>query len=153
MTPSNEEIWSERGSKWGDRFTRHPILWGGGTIIVAIVVIFLVGSVLGFFGSWFNAGRDIVSPDNVSKQYKAVIGDYKGMEAAASNACAAKKAAQTESSPLFLEDPEFAYAAQYRRIEVDYNTRQNNLFEAEQVGPKGYPSTAPTLEEMQAKVC
>lgn len=150
MTPkSNEEIWMDRGERYGNSFTNHPILW----ILAVIVTVVILSTVGNFACGWFNAGKDIISPANVKAQYHAVIEDYQSLQAEAANVCQAKDAQQNSNSPTFLEDPAFAYAAKYRQTAVDYNERQNNFFEAKEVGPKGYPSTAPTLEEMQAQVC
>lgn len=149
MTRPNEDIWLDRGEKWGGRFTRHPVLW----TIAIVVALFLAANSLGFFGSWFNAGREIVSPANVKTQYHAVITDWNAMEVAAENACNASNSGNGEQGPTLLEDPAFAYKAQYRHVTVDYNTRQNNIFEAEQVGPSGYPRVAPNLSQMQRRVC
>ncbi|HTU15661.1 MAG TPA: hypothetical protein VMF31_10710 [Solirubrobacterales bacterium] len=118
--------------------------------IGVFLVVFLGLSALGFGLSWFNTGKDIVSPENVKTQYAAVIEGYESLEATAANACAATGA---ETDNTLLEDPEFAYAAQYRKVAIDYNRRTANVFEAGKVGPPGYPDRAPALAEMQAKVC
>lgn len=149
MTRSNEDIWADRGEKWGDRLTRHPVAW----TLTGIVTLVLVIGGLNFAFGWIGAATDIASPTNVKAQYHAVITDWNAMEVAAENACGAKNSGNNEQGPTLLEDPAFAYKAQYRHITVDYNTRQNNLFEAQQVGPSGYPSTAPSLSEMQSRVC
>lgn len=145
----NEEIWEDRAEKYGSSFTRHPIGW----ILGVVVVLVVIGTILSFVGNWFNTDKAIFEPANVTKQYHFVITDYKAMEQQAEIACEISEKGSSENSPTFLENPAQAYANKYRQTETDYNTRQNNFFEAEAVGPKGYPSTAPTLKEMQAKVC
>lgn len=122
-------------------------------LIGFILVVGLIFAVIGFAADWFNAGKDIVSPANVSEQYRAIIEDYESLEATAINACAAEGSKKEDSDPTLLEDPAFAYKAQYQRVKVDYNRRQKNAFEGRHVGPKGYPRNAPSLEEMQAEVC
>lgn len=146
---SNEEIWEDRAEKYGSSFTRHPFGW----IIGIVVVLVVVGTIVGFVGNWFNADKAVFEPANVTKQYHFVINDYKAMEQQAEIVCEIKAKKTNESSPTFLEDPTLAYANKYRQTETDYNTRQNNFFEASEVGPKGYPSTAPTLQEMEQRVC
>lgn len=153
MTPSNEEIWDERGSKWGGRFTRHPFGW---SLIVLIGIVAVMGSLSFIFG-WINTAADVASPRNVTTQYAAVIEDWNGLEAAAENACNASSA-RTEQGPTLLEDPALAYKAKYRQIAVDYNRRQTNIFEAGLVGPDNCGAEqcrdlAPTLAEMQRRVC
>jgi hypothetical protein len=149
MTRSNEDIWEERGSKWGGRFTRHPVAWS----LSGIVAIILTVGALNFAFGWIGAATDVVSPANVKEQYAAVIEDWNAMEVAAENACGAANAEDSKQGPTFLEDPAFAYKAQYRHISVDYNRRQNNFFEAQKVGPGGYPAVAPSLSDMQDRVC
>lgn len=146
---TNEDRWEERANRWADRFTNHPVLWSA----LAIIGVVLFIGVVGWAGGWINAAKEVVSPANVKEQYARVIEDYKAMEVAASNACGAEDSKGSRQGPTFLEDPAFAYKAQYRHITVDYNRRQNNIFEAGVVGPSGYPRNAPTLEEMQAEVC
>jgi hypothetical protein len=149
VTRSNEDIWADRGEKWGDRLTRHPIGWG----VAAVVGIVLLVGALNFAFGWIGAATSVVEPANVKAQYRAVITDWNAMEVAAENACGAENSGNNEQGPTLLEDPAFAYKAQYRHITVDYNARQNNLFEAERVGPGGYPKRAPSLPDMQARVC
>lgn len=145
--------WADReAGRFADRPARTTAKWLTifGVGIVGLVVFF---GVIGFAAGWFNTGKDIVSPNNVKKQYANVIEDYKAMEVAAANACQAVDTAQGRNDPSLIETAGFAYAAQYRHITVDYNRRQNNIFESKLVGPKGYPRNAPTLKEMQRRVC
>lgn len=121
--------------------------------IGAGLAVFLLIVAVGFGLDWFSTGKDIVSPDNVTNQYRGIIGNYEGLEAAAANACAAKNNKSEEADPTLVEDPSFAYAANYRKIAIEYNRRWANVFEAKVVGPQGYPKKAPTLKEMQRKVC
>ncbi len=143
---------SHEADRLADRPVRTAIRWGLGILAVVAVLTLAVGAV-GFVGGWFNAGKDIVSPTNVKAQYAAVIEDWEAMQAAAANACQARTAARADGDPTLVESPALAYEAQYRRIAVDYNRRRANLFEAKIVGPKGYPSRAPTLRQVQQEVC
>jgi hypothetical protein len=124
-------------------------------IFVLIGAIFLALSlflaVTGLLGGWIGAGKDIVSPTNVKEQHRAVIEEYEALRAAAVNACNAANAADIDAT--LVEDPAFAYKAQYERISISYNRRQKNLFEADLVGPRGYPDEAPPLRAMQARFC
>ncbi len=135
--------------------SKHPILkiglWILGLIVVGLVISFVVGWI-SFANSYVNAGRQIISPENISKQYALVIGDWQGLLTATGNACSAVNAAPNSNSPTLVENPAFAYAAQARTIRSDYNRRQHNLFESKLVGPKGYPATVPDQQLMdQAK--
>lgn len=138
-------IRNERGG------TTSTVLW-----VMAIIIVFIIlSTAVGFACGWLKTGADIVSPENVTKQYREVIGQYKKMEAAAERACSAVKSAsspESKASPQFLEDPKLAYENAYTQLLPDYNRRQQNIFESELVGPKGYPRQAPTLEEMWAEL-
>lgn len=129
------------------------LLRWAGLVTAAVVALVLFFGALGWLVGWFGAGRDVASPANVRAQYAEVIGDWQAMEAAAGNYCQARAAKADQNSPTLLEDPAFAYAASYRRIAVDYNRRQANIFESRLVGPKGYPREAPRLAAMRARVC
>lgn len=131
---------------------RHPVRTGlliAGSAFALLVIL----AVLGFALGWVNKAAQVAGPENVSSQYHYVIEDYNALEAAAGNYCAAKNSKPSANSPELVEDPAFAYAAQYRHITVDYDERQNNIFEAGVVGPSGYPRNAPTLDEMTRQVC
>jgi hypothetical protein len=138
--------------RFGDRPVRTTIRWGLAVTAVFVVLALVVAGV-GFAGGWIGAGKDIVSPMNVKEQYRAVIENYEALRAAAANACQARAGARAHGDPTLVETPALAYEAQYRRIEVDYNRRQANVFEAEKVGPTGYPREAPSLAAMQKEVC
>lgn len=125
---------------------RSSIRWGVGAAAV-IGVLILVAIVLSFVLGWIGKAAEVAGPENVSTQYHQVIQDWNAMEAAAGNYCSAKNSKPGPNSPELVEDPAFAYAAQYRHITVDYNERQNNIFEAGVVGPSGYPRQAPSLDE------
>lgn len=146
----NGEIWEGRADKWGGRFTRHPIFWA--LFTVSILAGFIMA--LSFAFGWIGAATDVISPNNVRAQYHTIIQSYNALEAQAENVCGAEDAAETgRSGPTFIEDPALAYKATYRKIAVKYNTAQENFFEAKIAGPGGYPTRAPTLKEMEAKVC
>lgn len=125
----------------------------GAWVVGAVVVLGAIVVVGNFALGWFSTAAKVAGPENVTEQYHAVIEDWNAMQAAAGNYCSAQNTEQGPNSPSLVEDPAFAYAATYRHITVDYNERQNNIFEAGVVGPGGYPKTAPTLEEMTARVC
>lgn len=137
-------------------FEDHPVRSGLG-VFTAAVAIFVIAAVIAGIGhfalGWFNKAAEVAGPENVSSQYREVINDWETLEAAAQNACSAQDSSRSQADPTLLEDPAFAYEATYRRVRVDYNRRQANLFEAKVVGPGGYPAVAPTLEEMQVQVC
>lgn len=141
----------DRSGDWTDRqagkLADHPkgtiLKWFLG-LVALVIVLGVFFSAIGFIGDWGSSAKKIVSPANVETQYQAVIDDWQALKAAAQNACDAKTSKTDENSPTFLGgDPSLAYAQTYRRVVVDYNRRQHNLFEAKLVGPKGYPRTIP----------
>lgn len=138
--------------RFGERPARTTMRWGLVATGVVVVLVIVIGAA-SFGLGWIGAGKDVVSPTNVKAQYAAVIEGFEAMQAAAANACQARTAAREDGDPTLVESPALAYEAQYRRIAVDYNRRQANIFEAKAVGPKGYPREAPSLAAMQAEVC
>ena len=106
---------------------------------VALVILAVAIGALGWVFNWFGKGADIIGPQNVEEQYTQVIQDWESLKTAAENACAASSGPREKGDPVMVEDPAFAYGATYRRIVVDYNRRQKNIWEAGLVGPAGYP--------------
>lgn len=142
----------DRTTGWFDRRarslanSRHPVLKVCGwiaVIVVACIAISIVSGVINFGSSYVQAGKQIISVQNVKAQRTALIGDWQALLNATGNACDAINSKQNSNSPTLVEDPAFAYAATVRNIRADYNRRQHNLFEAEVVGPPGYPRTVP----------
>ncbi|MCL2089872.1 MAG: hypothetical protein FWH11_01380 [Micrococcales bacterium] len=111
----------------------RALKWG--TAGLALVVA------LGFALGWFGRMVDVVAPDNVTEQHRAIIQDWQTMTTAAANACQAQTAGTNPASPTLVEDPAMAYAATFRSIAADYNRRQANVFEARVAGPAGYPDS------------
>lgn len=139
------ESWEERGDRYYDDLERNPfktfVKWFFGFVAV-VIVLGIIFSIVGFASNWWQKGVEIVSPPNVEKQYTRIIDNWEGLYASAENACLAIKESD-EDSPTFVESPEAAYAATFRRIVIDYNRRMANLFEAGIVGPPGYPDEIP----------
>lgn len=154
MTGDGEDRLNDRIDAWSDHaagsLADHPkrtvTKW-----IVAIVgvclLIGIVGGVISWAGSWGSEAKRVVSPANVTEQYQVIISDWQGAQAAADNACTAVTSATSANDPVLVENPATAYAATFRRIVVDYNTRYLNIFQAKLVGPAGYPRPFP--EELQ----
>lgn len=95
-------------------------------------------------GGYVDKAKQVGGADNMEDQYKRVMTDFNALQTSADNACAAQaEAKKDDSDPTLVESPALAYAATYRKIWVDYNTRMNNIFEAQAVGPVGYPRHIP----------
>lgn len=117
-------------------------------VIAALVGVALAASLTGcsVAGGYVEKGKKVVGADNMEDQYNRVITDYNSLQTSADNACAAQgDEKKDDSDPVLVEGPALAYAATYRKIWVDYNTRMNNIFEAGLVGPPGYPRRIPNF--------
>jgi hypothetical protein len=149
----------DRSNDWADRQagkfadSRHPVLKGLGVIAALVVVGFvlsIVTGVIGFGADAVHETKHVLSVQNIKEQRTAIIQDWQNMKVAAGNACQAVNAKSDSDSPTLIESPAFAYGATARKARVDYNSRQTNLFEAEKVGPPGYPRTIPDEAEMDS---
>lgn len=116
-----------------------------GAVLAALAAIVAL-TVAGWGLGWFNRGVEIVSVKNVEKQHYQIINDWEALQAAAVNACAATDSETNSKSPTLVESTGLAYEATYRNIAVEYNRRQQNLFEAKIAGPSGYPREAPKTD-------
>lgn len=127
--------------------------WGLGArwlaaIVGLVVVLALVFGVLGVLLGWYQAARDVVSPENVRAQYQDAYGNYEALRATAGNVCAAKAAVAAETVPDAKSQrmsEELAYEQNYRRIAAAYDAAYDNAFAAKHVGPSDLPRTAPSL--------
>jgi hypothetical protein len=170
MTDRNKDRWDsledradDRALSEAERFERHPFRTVLKWFAVLAVLCLCIGAIFGlvsWVGSWGGEAKRIASPENVRKQNTEIIQDWNDMEAAAQNVCGAIDAKSSPDDPTLLEDPAFAYKAQFRRIRVDYNRRMANLYEAQAVRKlplpsnlRSYPKVAPSLKERIATDC
>jgi len=126
--------------------SKHPVLKVISWVMGIFVILFVANAIGGFIsigGEAIKETQRVLSIKNIREQRTAIIQDWQDLLVATGNACGASRKPPTEQSPTFVEGPEFAYAATARKARVDYNRRQNNLFEAKKVGPPGYPRTIP----------
>lgn len=121
-------------------------------IVAAIFLLGVLGKSCGIIGGYTKEVGRVVSVDNKKDQNYNIIESWEAMKAAAGNVCDSE--GKSFSDATAVEDFDFAYAAQYRKIAVEYNRRMNNIFEADNIiRPRGYPKEAPSLEEMKREVC
>lgn len=153
-----DDRWDSRASEFERRPWRTSFKWGA-AFLALVFCLGIVWGVLSWASSWGGEAKRITGPDNSREQTTAVLADWRGLQAAAGNACDAKTNAGTDS-PTLVEDPTLAYRATYRRIKADYDRRMGNLFEAaatrklplpDALG--GMPREAPNLTAMQREVC
>lgn len=139
------------------RLADHPKRTIGGWVagfVGLLILLSIVAAIVGFVNDWGREAKRVVSPANVTQQYDTVITDWQDLQASADNACTAQESAdKTTDDPVLIESPAQAYAATYRRIAVDFNSRQQNIFKAGKVGPPGYPKIAPVVPAAHPNWC
>jgi hypothetical protein len=123
-----------------------------GLIVKILVVVFILGCIgasVNYCSSWVNAGKEVVSPENVKEQWAFAYGFDESLGATARNWCSAKQAEnlavgdakdQRISQRLAQENLYSANAAKY-------DAALKNAFEAKLVKPSDVPTKAPTLDE------
>lgn len=153
MADRRDDIWEGRADRAYSDLTYKPkrtlAKWAVGIGLVLIFIALIAG--IGKFAcGWGNEAARIAGPQNTREQFTALYDLYENMQATAGNVCDVKNSEASVNSPVIIEDPEFAYAAQYRRIEAEYNRRMENEFEAEWllIHPDGLPHRAPSLDDM-----
>ena len=128
------------------------ILW-----IVAIALFASAVAGIGHFAfGWFSVPGKVLSVENVQKQWAFAYQYDEDLQAAARQVCNAEgmvALATSETEKTQRRDQLFAFQQNYTRLEADYNAALRNAFEAKYVKPADVPNTAPTLDEMKARVC
>lgn len=127
-----------------------------GMISLVIIVIIFFGGWISWAAGWLDAPRKITSVENVEKQWAFAYQFDESLQATARQVCTAEKAieqATSENTKTQRQTQAIAIEQNYARIEAQYNAKLRNAFEAKWVKPSDVPQTAPTLEEMKAKVC
>jgi preprotein translocase subunit SecF len=139
--------------------TEKDAWWSLPRIVAAVFVIGIVIIVLSLALGWFNAAKDVVSPQNVKQQYALAYQDYESLQATAGNVCDAETNLQDAKKSGDLNtinqrtDEVTAYRQNYRRIAAQYKARYDDAFQAKHVGPKDLPKDPPSLIEMKTQVC
>jgi hypothetical protein len=162
---SGRDRLAQRSSEWGDKWAgdladkpKRTIGKLIAYVVVGIILLSLCFGALGLALGWFNAGRDIVSPENVKAQFSGAYQKYTALQAQACTVLLYEKSEKGTTSnpgtdPTQLEgSPAQAAAARYNQIRAEYNAAFLNAFEAKHVGPGDLPKTAPGLEKMKKLV-
>lgn len=126
--------------------SKHPVLKVLGVLAVLIALSFgisIAAGVINFGQEALHETQRVLSVKNIREQEEAIVEDWQNLLVATGNACNAVSAKPDANSPTLVEDPAMAYAATARKATIDYNSRQNTLFKAKLVGPKGYPKYVP----------
>jgi hypothetical protein len=121
-----------------------------------VIVLSLVFGVVGFFGGWFNAGKDIISPANVKAQWQFAYDFDRSLDAISKQYCTAVLVENAETDPTIKPqrtDQRIAIENNYQRVEAEYDGRLADAFRAKLVKPSNVPSVAPTLGENVASNC
>jgi Sec-independent protein translocase protein TatA len=126
--------------------SKHPGWKIFGVVALVIAILFgasILSGVLNFGAEAVHETKRVLSVKNIREQEEAIIQDWQNLLVAVGNACEVVEKKPTENSPTFVENPAMAYATKAREARTDYNFRQHSLFQAREVGPKGYPRTVP----------
>jgi preprotein translocase subunit SecF len=121
-----------------------------------IVVLAILFGILGLGFGWFNAGKDVISAENVKQQYALAYQDYESLKATAENVCDAENlAAKPANADVKSQHEQHvqAYVQNYRRVAAEYNAAYQNVFAAKNVGPSDLPRNAPSLAEAKKNYC
>lgn len=132
------------------------VLKWGCAIFVLLLLMSVCGSFTGFWGKWWDAGVQVVSPENVREQFRAAYDDMNALRAVAQNICTLEKARDAETNPDLKSQRTSQILAQeqnYQRIQNHYNAYVSDPFRAKYVRPSDLPRTAPTEAEEKAAVC
>jgi hypothetical protein len=135
--------------------------WGLGvrwlvTILGLLVVLAIVLGPIGLMLKWYQTGQKVISPENVTLQFRDAYTRFESLKATAGNVCDAQKVYNNESDPGLKaqrQDQLTAQVQNYRRIAAQYDAAYDNAFEAKHVGPTDLPRPAPTLEEETKLYC
>lgn len=122
-----------------------------GVFLAVGAILVVVG--LGF--GWFKAGTDIISPDNVKKQWQFAYDYNASLEGIANQWCTATKAEKAETTPDYRvqrTNQRIAIEQQYDRVRAEYNGRLQDAFRAKLVKPSDVPDQAPMLTQMVSQL-
>src|SRR5688572_29325957 len=123
---------------------------GGFIALVAAIsmVMLLVG--------WMSAGVDLISPDNVAKQWAFAYQYEESLKSEALQICNAEKAlaaATNVTEQTQRRSQVLAMQNNYHRIAQEFDARLRNAFEAKLVAPPDVVRVAPSLSELAGVVC
>ena len=130
------------------RFTASWVLW-----VVGFVVVL---GILGWVIRWASVPGQVISPENVRKQWAFAYQYDESLQAAARQVCATEKATNIATDPqekTQRRSQQLDLENNYARIEAEFNARLRNAFEAKLVAPNDVPSAALDLSAMKARVC
>jgi hypothetical protein len=153
-TDDLEEIWQSRADRIATSATLHPFGFAA-KVIGGFLALALILGVFGFAMGWFRTGVKVISPANVTAQYRLAFQDYNGLQATASNACVMRDSLATLSGDAFNQRQSelLAVIANYNRVKAEYEARMQNIFEANKVKPAQLPFEAPSESDMELQVC
>lgn len=123
-------------------------------VIGFLVVVGLIISLIGIPLGWYNAGRQIVSPENVKAQWQFAYDLDAGMKEIASNWCTMREAELSAPAADRSQrtSQRLATESLYRTRAGEYNGRMADAFRAKLVKPSDVPARAPDLRDRLAEV-
>ncbi|MGZ6005170.1 MAG: hypothetical protein ACXWLH_03380 [Candidatus Saccharimonadales bacterium] len=121
-----------------------------------LIAIMVVTGILGFARGWWDTAVKVVSPENVTKQWKFAYSYDKSLTASAQQWCSVKGAEVQATDPderSQRTSQRLAIELNYSRIQAQYDAALANAFEAKYVKPPDVPRTAPTLQDKTEVLC
>jgi hypothetical protein len=142
----------EHETNWLGRQTPFGLVM---KVLAGVLVLSVVFGVVGFAAGWFRTGTDIISPQNVTEQWRFAYDYDESLGAIAKQWCTAKKVEDAETDPEVKAQRVNQTTAQsnnYDRVAAEYNGRLRDAFRAKWVKPSDVPTQAPTLEDKVAQL-
>ena len=114
------------------------------TLIVTVIV------------GWMSTGAELISGDNVAKQWAFAYQYEESLKSEALQICNAEKALAASTNvteQTQRRSQVLAMQNNYHRIAQEFDARLRNAFEAKLVAPPDVVRAAPSLSEMVEEVC
>lgn len=139
-----------------DDFTSQTPLGLGLKITGLVIALVLFFGVIGFAFSWFSTAAKVVSPANVTAQWRFAYDYDTSLEQIATQWCTLKKAEDAETNPDYKVQrvsQRLATETLYASVSATYNGRLADAFRAKLVAPPDVPRTAPVLTTKTIRLC
>ncbi|MCA9340676.1 MAG: hypothetical protein KDA17_07200 [Candidatus Saccharibacteria bacterium] len=143
----------EDSINWLKRQTPVGLFLKAVGVVLGLVTFF---GAIGFAAGWFKTTTDVVSPENVTEQWRFAYEFDESLDATARQWCSAKQVEVNETNDEVRSQrvtQRVAIEQNYARIAADYDARLRNAFEAKLVAPPDVPDEAPALTDKTGAFC
>lgn len=140
-------------SSW---FARQTILGLAAKIGGALLTLALIFGAIGFVRNWIHEGVKVISPANVTEQWRFAYDYDASLEAIAQQWCSAKRVENAETNPDYKVQrvtQRIAIENNYNAVSAKYNGRLADAFRAKLVAPSDVPRVAPLLLSKTQRLC